>query len=391
MYSLLLVIIYIAFISLGLPDSLLGSAWPVMYRQLGVPLSYVGIVTMIISGGTIISSLMSNQLTRKLGAGLVTAISVMMTAVALFGFSISNSLIILCLWAIPYGFGAGAVDAALNNYVALHYSSRHMSWLHCFWGVGASISPFIMSYCLVSGWGWSSGFRSVAGIQIVLASILFISLPLWKRKPISNNSSETPATTLSPLQALKIKGVKFVLLAFFGYCALETTTGLWASSYLVRYRGIDTDIAARFASLFYLGITFGRFLCGFIAEKTGDKLLIRLGIITTMIGIILVGLPAKINLLALLGLIVIGLGCAPVYPLLIHSTPSNFGRENSQAIIGIQMASAYIGSTFMPPLFGLIANHINIGMYPLYLIFFAILMFLMFEQLTRVISKNQCQ
>ena len=369
MYSLLLVIIYIAFISLGLPDSLLGSAWPVMYKQFGVPLSYVGIVTMIISGGTIVSSLISDKLTRKLGAGLVTAISVMMTAVALFGFSISNSLIFLCLWAIPYGLGAGAVDAALNNYVALHYASRHMSWLHCFWGVGAAISPFIMSYCLIRGWGWSIGFRSVAGIQIVLTSILFISLPLWKRRNISINSDEAPTAIQSPLQALKIDGVKFVLVAFFGYCALETTTGLWASSYLVRYRGINSDTAARFASLFYLGITFGRFLCGFIAEKAGDKLLIRFGIITTIIGIVLVGLPAKINTLALLGLIVIGLGCAPVYPSLIHSTPSNFGKKNSQAIIGIQMASAYIGNTFMPPLFGLIANYINIGMYPLYLIF----------------------
>ena len=391
MYSLLLVIIYIAFISLGLPDSLLGSAWPVMYKQFGVPLSYVGIVTMIISGGTIVSSLISDKLTRKLGAGLVTAISVMMTAVALFGFSISNSLIFLCLWAIPYGLGAGAVDAALNNYVALHYASRHMSWLHCFWGVGAAISPFIMSYCLIRGWGWSIGFRSVAGIQIVLTSRLFISLPLWKRRNISINSDEAPTAIQSPLQALKIDGVKFVLVAFFGYCALETTTGLWASSYLVRYRGINSDTAARFASLFYLGITFGRFLCGFIAEKAGDKLLIRFGIITTIIGIVLVGLPAKINTLALLGLIVIGLGCAPVYPSLIHSTPSNFGKKNSQAIIGIQMASAYIGNTFMPPLFGLIANYINIGMYPLYLIFFAILMFIMLEQLNRVITKNEHQ
>ena len=391
MYLLLLVIIYIAFISLGLPDSLLGSAWPVMYKQFGVPLSYVGIVTMIISGGTIVSSLISDKLTRKLGAGLVTAISVMMTAVALFGFSISNSLIFLCLWAIPYGLGAGAVDAALNNYVALHYASRHMSWLHCFWGVGAAISPFIMSYCLIRGWGWSIGFRSVAGIQIVLTSILFISLPLWKRRNISINSDEAPTAIQSPLQALKIDGVKFVLVAFFGYCALETTTGLWASSYLVRYRGINSDTAARFASLFYLGITFGRFLCGFIAEKAGDKLLIRFGIITTIIGIVLVGLPAKINTLALLGLIVIGLGCAPVYPSLIHSTPSNFGKKNSQAIIGIQMASAYIGNTFMPPLFGLIANYINIGMYPLYLIFFAILMFIMLEQLNRVITKNEHQ
>lgn len=391
MYSLLLVIIYIAFISLGLPDSLLGSAWPAMHQQLGVPLSYAGIVTMIIAGGTIISSLMSDRLTRRLGAGLVTAISVMLTAVALFGFSISGSLVYLCLWAIPYGLGAGAVDAALNNYVALHYASRHMSWLHCFWGVGAAASPFIMSYCLVNGWGWNGGYRSVAGIQIVLTLILFVSLPLWKRKSISSNSSETLPANLSLLQALKIRGVKFVLFTFFGYCALETTTGLWASSYLVRYRGIDTETAARFASLFYLGITFGRFLCGFIAEKVGDKLLIRFGIITIMIGIILVGFPTGINILALLGLVIIGLGCAPVYPSLIHSTPSNFGKENSQAIIGIQMASAYMGSTFMPPLFGLIADHISIGVYPVYLIFFAILMLLMFEQLTMVIAKNNCQ
>lgn len=391
MYSLLLVIIYIAFISLGLPDSLLGSAWPVMYKQFSVPMSYVGIVTMIISGGTIVSSLISDKLTRKLGPGLVTAISVMMTAVALFGFSISTSLIFLCLWAIPYGLGAGAVDAALNNYVALHYASRHMSWLHCFWGVGAAISPFIMSYCMVMGLGWSSGFRSVAGIQIVLTSIFFISLPLWKRKNSSIISDEAPTAAISPLQALKIDGVKFVLFAFWGYCALETTTGLWASSYLVQYRGMNSDTAARFASLFYLGITFGRFLCGFIAEKAGDKLLIHFGIITAIIGIVLVGLPAKINTLALLGLIVIGLGCAPVYPSLIHSTPSNFGKKNSQAIIGIQMASAYIGSTFMPPLFGLIANHINIGMYPFYLIFFAILMFIMLEQLNRVITNNKRQ
>lgn len=388
MYSLLLVIIYIAFISLGLPDSLLGSAWPVMHTQFGVPLSYAGIVTMIIAGGTIVSSLMSDRLTRKLGAGLVTAISVMLTAIALFGFSISGSLAHLCLWAIPYGLGAGAVDAALNNYVALHYATRHMSWLHCFWGVGAAVSPFIMSGCLVNGWGWSSGYRAVAGIQIVLTAILFISLPLWKRRPVSNTGRETSAAALSLLQALKIRGVKYVLLTFFGYCGLESTTGLWASSYLVRYRGIDAETAARFASLFYLGITLGRFLCGFIAEKVGDKRLVRFGILTIMVGIGLVGFPAGVNISALLGLVVIGLGCAPVYPSLIHATPSNFGRENSQSIIGIQMASAYIGSTFMPPLFGLIADHITIGVYPVYLVFFAILMLWMSEELTRVTARS---
>ena len=389
MDSLLLVIIYLAFISLGLPDSLLGSAWPVMRRQFDVPLSYAGIVTMIIAGGTILSSLLSDRLTRKFGAGPVTAISVMMTAAALFGFSVSGSLAFLFLWSVPYGLGAGAVDAALNNYVALHYASRHMSWLHCFWGVGAAISPYIMSNCLAGGAGWNSGYRSVAGIQVVLTAILLISLPLWKGRSVPHDGGEASGAALSLPQAVKIKGVKFVLLTFFGYCALETTTGLWASSYFVRSRGTDAETAAGFAALFYLGITFGRFLCGFIAEKAGDRLLIRLGIITIMAGIVLLGLPVGSNVPALLGLAVIGLGCAPVYPSMIHSTPSNFGRENSQEIIGIQMASAYIGSTFMPPLFGVIADRISIGAYPFYLMIFAVLMLWMSERLAGAVAKNR--
>jgi fucose permease len=390
MYSLLLVIIYIAFISLGLPDSLLGSAWPIMHKQLDVPISYAGIVTMIIAGGTIVSSLMSDQLTRKLGAGLVTAISVMMTAVAMFGFSISNSFIILCLWAVPYGLGAGAVDAALNNYVALNYASRHMSWLHCFWGVGATVSPYIMGYCLTGGYGWNSGYRSVAVLQIVLTVMLFISLPLWKRENPIESSSANSTAALSLPQVLSIKGVKLILLTFFGYCALESTTGLWASSYLVEYRGLDSEMAAKFASLFFLGITFGRFLSGFIADKTGDKLLIRFGIIIIICGVVLVGIPGESSIAALAGLVIIGLGCAPVYPSIIHSTPSNFGQENSQAIIGVQMASAYVGTTFMPLLFGLIADNINMGLYPIYLIFFAILMLTMSERLNRVIAAKGC-
>jgi fucose permease len=240
----------------------------------------------------------------------------------------------------------------------------------------------------MSGWGWNIGYRSVAGIQIVLAIILFISLPLWKRKSIAHDSSK-PIAVISLWQTLKIKGVKFILLTFFSYCALESTAGLWASSYLVQYRGVDVETAAKFASLFFLGITFGRFLCGFVTERVGDRLLVRFGIIIIIIGIFLIGLPAKANTLALLGLIIIGFGCAPVYPSIIHSTPSNFGAENSQAIIGIQMASAYMGSTFMPPLFGVIADHINIGVYPFYLIFFAILMLLMSERLSRTIAKSK--
>ena len=392
MYSLLLVIIYIAFISLGLPDSLIGSAWPVMHEQLNVPISYAGIVTMIISSGTIVSSLLSDRVTKKLGTGLVTSISVFLTAAALFGFSISKSFILLCIWAIPYGLGAGAVDAALNNYVALHYTSRHMNWLHCCWGVGAAISPYIMSYSLIGGYGWNSGYRSVAIVQIILTAFLFISLPLWKRNNTGNNESSNGSEDKSEVvglrQALKIKGVKLVLITFFGYCALETTAGLWASSYLVIHRGVDTEIAAQFASLFYIGITFGRFLCGFISDKFGDKQMIRYGLTIIAFGILLIILPLKSNITALAGLIIVGLGCAPIYPAIIHSTPSNFGPQNSQAIIGIQMASAYTGSTLMPLIFGVIADKINIGFYPFYLLFFAVLMIMMSERLNRTIAAK---
>lgn len=392
MYSLLLAIIYIAFISLGLPDSLLGSAWPVMHIDIDVPLSYAGIVSMIISIGTIISSLLSERLTRKIKVGLVTAISVMMTAVALFGFSISSSFLGVCFWAIPYGLGAGAVDAALNNYVAIHYKSRHMSWLHCFWGVGAAVSPYIMSYSLTKGRGWNYGYFLVSIIQLVLTIILFLSLPMWKGRNGelngSNNTSdnENDSEPLGLRNALKIKGVKLVLITFFGYCALESTAGLWASSYLVEHRGIDPQTAARFASLFYLGITLGRFISGFISDKLGDKKLIRYGLIVIFWGIILLGFPASSNITTLAGLVIIGFGCAPIYPSVIHATPANFGEENSQAIIGIQMASAYTGTTLMPPLFGLISRHINIGIYPFYLLIFAILMIVMSERLNKTLS-----
>ncbi len=390
MYSLLLVIIYIAFISLGLPDSLVGSAWPVMHRDLQVPVSYMGIITMLISGGTILSSLFADRLTRKFGTGLVTAVSVFLTAAALFGFSVSDSFLLLCIWAVPYGLGAGAVDASLNNYVALHYASRHMSWLHCFWGVGCSVSPYIMSYALTGRSDWGMGFRIVSVIQIVLTALLFLSLPLWRKAAAAAPQTTLPAQTDDPGTAssgetasakpltirrmLRMKGVPLVLATFWAYCALESTTGIWASSYLVQHRGIDAETAAMFASLFYLGITFGRFLSGFVADRLGDRRLIRIGILTVLAGAALVLLPLPIHFPALAGLIVIGLGCAPIYPSIIHSTPANFGAENSQAIIGVQMASAYLGSTFMPPLFGLLAAHVSIGLYPAYLLLFGGLM-----------------
>jgi len=363
-----------------------------MQPEIGVPLSYAGIITMIIAGGTVISSLLSDRMTKKLGTGLITVISVLMTAVALFGFSISGYFWMLCLFAIPYGLGAGAIDAALNNYVALHYASRHMNWLHCFWGIGATAGPYIMGYSLTSGMGWNSGYRMIFFIQIVLTVVLFFSLPLWKRQKTQlqgAQSDQASARVLKLSQILRIRGVKYVLLAFFGYCALESTAGLWASSYLVLERGISPEIAATYASLFFLGITVGRFLSGFVSNKLGDKKMIYIGIAVIFVGIAAVWFPIKADWVSLYGLIVIGLGCAPVYPSIIHSTPSNFGAENSQAIIGVQMASAYTGATFMPPLFGLIADHINVGLYPVFLLVFAVLILIMMRLLNRTVGGSR--
>lgn len=401
MYSLLLAVIYLAFISLGLPDALLGSGWPTMYTQLQVPFSYAGIISMIISAGTIVSSFFSDRLTRKFGAGLVTAVSVLLTAGALFGFSVSDSFYLLCIMAIPYGLGAGAVDAALNNYVALHYSSRHMSWLHCFWGVGAAASPYIMGFCLGKGLGWSRGYFSVSMIQIVITAILFISLPLWKSRTDEKEGGIEPkcaeaeqiqtdqtkaasSKALSLREILRIKGAPYILITFFAYSAMETTTGLWASSYLVQYLLMEPEKAAKFASFFYLGITVGRFLCGFVADRMGDKALIRLGGGIVGAGILLVLIPFPVTMPALLGLVIIGFGCAPVYPAIIHSTPFYFGKENSQALIGIQMACAYVGSTFIPPLFGTLAARIGIWLYPVFLLVFEVLMVLTSEKLNRI-------
>ena len=389
MFQLLLIIIYLSFISLGLPDSLLGSAWPSMYPQLEVPVSYAGIISMIIAVGTIISSLQSDRLTRRLGTGRVTAISVGMTAAALFGFSVSGSFWQLCLWAIPYGLGAGSVDASLNNYVALHYESRHMSWLHCMWGVGASVGPYIMGYVMTGGGSWKSGYRSIALIQIVLTAILICSLPLWKGRPqIVNETGEAvEAKPLSLKEVLSIRGVKEVLLCFFCYCALEQTTGLWASSYLTLHKGVPAETAATFASMFFIGITVGRAISGFITMKLSDTQMIRLGQGIIGCGIVVLLLPLGAAA-SLVGFTLIGLGCAPVYPCIIHSTPAHFGAEQSQAIIGIQMASAYVGTCLMPPVFGLIANYITVKLLPVYLLAILALMIVMHEMLIRRVAHT---
>ncbi len=379
MASALLAIIYLAFISLGLPDSLLGAAWPSMYGAFSVPVSYAGGISMIIACGTIVSSLQSDRLNRLLGTGRITALSVAATAAGLFGFSISRSYWALCLWAIPYGLGAGSVDAALNNYVALHYESRHMSWLHCFWGLGASVGPSIMGYALSAGLGWSAGYRIIALLQATLTAVLVLSLPLWKQGR-GAGPEEAPGKPLGLGQVVRIPGAKEVMLTFFCYCAVEQTTGLWASSYLALHWGVDAETAAGFAGLFYIGITVGRALGGFATMKLSDTQMVRLGQGGILAGILLLLLPLG-QTAALLGLILIGLGCAPIYPSIIHSTPAHFGPERSQALIGVQMASAYVGTCLMPPLFGLLAELTDVALFPVYLLLILLLMALMHQRL----------
>ena len=381
MASLLLPVIYLAFISLGLPDSLLGSAWPSMVGQLGADLSWAGIVSMIISAGTIVSSLCSERLNARLGTGGVTAVSVLLTAAALFGFSTCTRFWQLCVWAVPYGLGAGSVDAALNAYVSLHYKSRHMSWLHCMWGVGASAGPVIMGRALAGG-SWQGGYRIISLIQFGLTAVLLLSLPLWKRPEKTPEGADyTPEHRTLP-QLLRMPGVPQVLLCFFCYCALESTAGMWAASYCTLVRGIDAGTAAGWASTFYLGITIGRGVCGFLTIKINDQNMIRLGQVLIALGVVLVLLPAGQGVL-FAGLVTIGLGCAPVYPSIIHETPANFGREVSLAMTGIQMAFAYVGSCLVPPLFGLLAQYVTPALYPWFLAALLALMFAMAESLHR--------
>lgn len=396
MYSLLLAIIYLSFISLGLPDSLIGSAWPVMHVDLGVGMSGAGIITTIISIGTIISSAFSNSLINKLGTGLLTAVSVLLTAIGLIGFSFANAFWMLVVFAIPYGLGAGAVDAGLNSYTAVNYPARHYNWLHCMWGVGASISPYIMSYALTGGLGWGSGFRIVFYIQVMLVVLLFASLPLWKKVEKdrllkaggSVEGVDEPKKKVSTREVIKINGVMLAFVAFFAYCAMEQTAGLWATSYLVQYKGIDAVIASKFASFFYIGITVGRAIAGFFADKIGDKTLIRGGTAIILLGIMLVALPVEDDGCVLAGLVVIGFGCAPIYPAILHSMPRYFGKENSQAIMGVQMAFGYMGMVAMPPLFGLLAEHVSVGLYWSYLLVFVLIMLVMSEVLNGRMKKK---
>lgn len=364
MTHLLLIIIYLAFISLGLPDSALGGAWPSMYGGLGVPVSYAGIISMMVALFTTGSSLMSHRLTARLGTAKVTAISAACTAIALMGFSVSDKFWQLCLWTLPYGFGAGGVDTCLNNYVAIHYRSHHMSWLHCMWGVGATLGPAIMGRALTCGFGWNTGYRWISLLQISISAILFLSLPLWRSGQQEVQEQSKP---VSLRETVGMPGVKAAMLCFFGYCALEQTAGLWAASYLTLYKGVPADIAAGFGGLYFIGLTIGRGLSGFAVMRFSDRTMIRASFCLIGCGIAAMLMPLG-ETIPLIGLVLIGLGSAPIFPCMIHSTPVFFGTECSQAVIGLQMAGTYMGTSLMPPLFGIIANHTAISLLPVYLL-----------------------
>lgn len=377
MTNLLLALIYLAFISLGLPDSLLGSAWPEIYPDFAVPVSYAGFISMIISLGTVTSSLLSDRIISRLGTGKVTVISGLLTALAILGFASAPNFWVLCICSIPYGLGAGSVDVALNNYVALHFKSTHMNWLHCSWGIGATIGPYVMGIALAGGGNWQNGYWYIAVIQLIITAILFLSLPLWKHheqqsSPASSekldesDSSSDKQRALKLSQTVRIKGVKEVMTCFFCYAVLEQATGVWGGTYLKLFKGMDAASAAAFAGMLFLGVTLGRAASGFLSIRYSDQQLIRLGIILVAGGVVLLVIPGTAAI-TVCGLMAIGLGCSPMYPAMIHATPQIFGREHSRAVIGVQMASFNLGVFVMPPLFGLIAQHLSVGLLPIYL------------------------
>lgn len=387
MIHILLVIIYAAFISLGLPDALLGAGWPVMQPAFGVPVSWMGAVALLISVGTVVSSLMADRLTRKFSTGVVTAFSVAMTAAAIVGFATSTSYWHLCLWAVPYGLGAGSVDSCLNNYVAIHYSGKHMSWLHCMWGLGAASGPYIMSAAIAFANNWRVGYWSVGILQIVLTACLFFSLPIWKRSGDSFEAEVQQSDPLTLRQIFAMPGAKALILTFFCYCAMEQTAGQWAASYFFGHFGLKEELCALFASMYYTGITVGRFINGFLTVHFTDRTLVRAGSGLIIAGLLVMMLPFG-WFFAVFGMLLIGLGSAPVYPCVIHATPTFFGASNSQAVIGVEMASAYVGICVMPPVFGFIADWIGIWVLPIFLLVITAVMFICHERAYNVVKKE---
>ena len=382
----LLILIYSTFISLGLPDSLVGTTWPVMQVDFGAKLSSAGLIAMITTAGTVVSSLSSDTLIRCFGTGRVTAVSVGLTAIALFGFHASLSLMGLCLWAIPLGLGGGAVDAGLNNFVAFHYKAIHMNWLHCFWGVGASAGPVIVSLFIAEPGGWRTGYLVIALIQAALSLLLFCTLFMWKKVEFKKSEKKEMARRSLP-ELLKTRGVPCVLFSFFCYSTVEVIVGLWGSSYLVQHHHVTAEQAAIWGAVFYMGITAGRFISGIFALRLSNTLLIRLGEVICLLGGVVLLLP--FSRFTVVGFLLIGMGLAPIYPAMLFETPLRFGRELSQGLMGVQMACAYIGGTFMPPLFGVVAEKTSIEIFPWVILFVVAIMLLNNEKVTILLKKTR--
>ena len=387
MYSLLIAVIYLIFISLGLPDSLLGSGWPAMHAAFSVPSSYAGYVSMAISFMTIISALLSPMMIKRFHTKWIVIVSIFLTVMALIGFSISTSYAMLFVFAVPYGMGAGAIDASVNHYVANNYSGSVMNFLHCFYGVGAVISPNIMAVALSKA-SWNEGYRWTAYIQIFILLICIISLPLWKKNESDSNKQEEEVAGIR--EALKRPGVVLTLIAFFAYCSGEATCFLWTSSYFAGVKeGLTDHLIASFGSLIFGGLMLGRLISGFVSNRLGDRMLIRIGIFVEVVGILLLMIPVASFIPAAIGFVIIGTGMGPVYPAIQHMAPTNFGERYSAAVIGLQMASAYMGSTFMPMIFGNIQEKIGIGIMPFYLLIFAVLNIWMLERTYVVLTGTK--
>lgn len=380
MYFLLLILIYIAFISLGLPDSVLGAAWPSMYRSFGVPEGSAGIITMLMYSGTMISSMASDWVIRKLGTGYVLVLSVALTAITMLGFSMAENFTMLCLIALPYGLGGGCVDASLNNYVATHYKARHMNFLHCFWGIGTIISPLVMGAFIENGGVWTQGYRAIAIFQFILVAVLLFSVPLWKRESNDHQEEKSP---VSFRNLISMPGVKASLTAFFSYCALETTMGLWTSTYLSEIKGIDLAMATKCGMLFYIGIASGRFISGLISEKLGDVKLIGIGISVTILSLCALLIPGTGGPMLYSLIILAGMGCGPIFPSMVHHSPEISGPDGSQMLIGFQLAMASAGSITIPALFGIIVNRISIALMPCFSLIFALIPLAMVLKISR--------
>ena len=387
MITLLLLVIYIAFIGLGLPDSLLGSAWPAVYAELNIPVGYGSIISILISLGTVSASVFSARLINKFGTGVVTAISTGLSAVCLLGFSFAQSIWWFCLLGVPLGIGAGAIDAALNNYVATHYKSTHMNFLHSFYGVGVSLSPYLMSFALSVENNWRQGYRIVFYIMAGITLITVLAIPLWKKvKAIKTEEEQFTPKTLSIGKMIKTRAIRYTWLLFFSTCALEFTCGIWGCTFLVTAEGMSESLAAKFITFYYLGITAGRLISGFISTKLNQKKIVYIGYASVGVALILIALPIP-PIVKGIGLFLIGLGNGPTFPNIIYLTPINFGKEVSQSIVGTQMACCNVGILLMPPLFGLLAQYIGAFLFPYYLIVLYVLMVLSTIIYTRLTKK----